>query len=92
LTRRGGGFYILFLIIFMMLIAGSSVVLFTWLNTWMKASDKSNFYYFCMFIAFLCANSITLFLHCFFEYNSSFFVKLHRAMVLNLLTAPMSYF
>jgi ABC-type siderophore export system fused ATPase/permease subunit len=68
------------------------MALFIWLNTWVKSTDNCNGLYFGVYVALLVANSVSSLLQSYFEYNSDFFVNLHRAMVLNLLTAPMSYF
>ena len=68
------------------------MLLFIWLNNWMKAQNKYDGFYYGVYLAFVAANSISIGIHCFVEYNSKFFTRLHRAMVLNLLIAPMAYF
>jgi ABC-type multidrug transport system fused ATPase/permease subunit len=82
----------MFLVFIMLLMIATSPILFIWLNTWMKAKDSTSSFYFGVYVALLVANSVSTLLQSYFEYNSDYFVNLHRAMVLKLLTAPMSYF
>jgi hypothetical protein len=76
----------------MILIIVTNLLLLSWLNYWMNSKDNTNSYYYQMYLTILGANLICMGTHAFVEYNSDFFNELHRTMIKNLISAPMSYF
>jgi hypothetical protein len=76
----------------MILIIVTNLLLVSWLNHWMNRKDNTNSYYYQMYLAILGACLACIGAHSFVEFNSNFFNELHRTMIKNLISAPMSYF
>jgi hypothetical protein len=76
----------------MILMIATNVLLFAWLNHWLSDKDNTNAYFYKIYLAILAASLISIGVHAFMEFNSDFFNELHRMMIRNLLTAPMTYF
>lgn len=74
------------------LMIATNTWIFFWLNHWMNSPDNTSIYYYNIYNLLLLAGMATIAAHCYTEYNSDFFDRMHRMMVSRLLVAPMSYF